>query len=226
MGWLDKALGPVLGFGGALLSSQKAADSGKEMADVMRANASRLSDMAQPYVEQGAWALPRLQGYASTLEGLAGKESPLLRGKYLESLKGIDENEKAAEADASAYFGAAGNSGRARGEKLRARQSALQAKNLAGLSYGAAQEDYKQASRDRYGNALGSLLQAGGMGLGTAQNALGMSNQAAGARADAQQGFYGDLASLIGTGVGQYNDAQRWRDWMRLNPNGTAKKGA
>jgi len=209
--------GALISFGGSLIGANKAKQSGMAEASAIDRLREYLSGLAQPYLKAGEYGVSGLKNIISSyLMPRAGKESPILRGSHEQNLGSIAKGSQAEQRAAESFWGARGNVGRAIGEKFATRRRATEATNVENLRYGGAQEEFKDTTAGRLQAALGGMGELGTTGLGLATNAAQMGVQAAGVRSGAQQGYWEDLMTLLGTGYGMYRDDRRWKDWMAL----------
>lgn len=198
--------GGIAGLFGAS-SAQRAAQRRARELEAAAANyRSTMLTLAAPFISAGSGALGRIKGMTyGLLAEQANKESELLRGQYRQAIAGI-ERERARNAEASRAYWESANVGRGRGEQMRANAMAADSKVSAALSYGQAQEQYKQTSVDRYMNALGILQGAYSQGIGMQADAekamVGARMDATKMRAEGDSAMNNMIAGLGGQAFG------------------------
>jgi len=211
--------GAVVGALGTIYAAKQAQKAQNKAAQAQSKAGEQYLGMVRPYTEAGAGALTGMQRIISQyLMPRLGKESPILAGQYRKSISDIGRTERRGIASSTQYYRASGNIGRARGETLRIGQSATEARNLAGLGYGAAQEDYKRGTEAQVLAAQGGIANLGGGALGEARAGLQMGVAGAGMKAQGVSQFWGDLAGALGGVVGSYEEREQReddRDWLQ-----------
>ncbi len=162
----------ILGAASSLYGSSQAARAQKRSAEMMM-------EMARPYLEQAEYALPQLRKLAQNYYApRVGKDSPWLRAEHLESMAGLQRANAQGLAEIQHTYASHGNMGRARGERLRLANQLVRTSSRENLSYGQAQESYRDNTANQYQAILAQLAGMGKTGLDAAETALGMQNTA------------------------------------------------
>jgi len=174
-----------IGFIGSLYAANQAADAQKEGANAQM-------QMAAPYLREAALALPRLRALAERYYApRAGKDSPFLRAGHLENLAELERANRRSLAEIEHTYASRGNLGRARGERLRLTGELLGATNRENLSYGLAQENYRDSTAAQYQELLAALASLGGTGMRYASAGLT-------AQSRASSEWWSTLAKVLG----------------------------
>lgn len=199
--------GSLLGLGSTLFGGNEAEKAAKARAEVVeraaRYQSEQLRALAQPYMEQMNYAMPAFRNLITTsYVSQVGKDNPYLAAGHQADLNSIHRQESSGLANASRYWGLAGNLSRGRGEALRIAQNATEAANAENLGYGKSQMDYRNQASDRFANALSALSRMASPGLGLMTDAAGVQasgiTNAAGIRASADEEYWKKLSGLIG----------------------------
>jgi hypothetical protein len=174
-----------IGVVGSLYGASKAARS-------QRRAANELAQMAEPYLAEGRFALPKLRLLAESYYApRVGKMSPLLRAQHGQNLFDLGRANTRSLASIRHAYAGTGNMGRARGEQLRLADQVTHATNRENLSYGAAQQSYLDAVAGQYQEILQRLAALGSQGLS-------YGSQAAKLRGAAGAGFWNTFGQLFG----------------------------
>lgn len=203
----------AIGMLGSSAQKKKQDRLAKQMAESAQVASNKLMGFATPLLNQ---ANKGITNYADLLfnqiGSQVGKESAILKAQHGTNLTNINRNKEGALANSLMNWQATGNAGRGRGEAIRINQNATEAANAENLGYGIGQQNYKDATVDRFASGLGNLTQMGLQGLSPAmaavstlnqgkQNAIAMQSQASG-------DMYNDIGSLVGTIYGDYEAKQ------------------
>jgi hypothetical protein len=228
-------LGGVLSLFGAGQQKKAMQAQANAIRDAARIQAESTERLAAPFTDAANWSMPLLKGATIDLFGSkVGKKNPFLEAMHGENLEEIDKEKSKATASSDFFWKGSGNLGRGRGEQLRIGQSATDAKNRENLSYGMAETADQDKRIADYFNALGSMASYGQAGLAPMltgiQNRYQGDVEAAGVKAGATTGMWGDFGLLLGDYVGRQNaneQSQLFRDmWAQSfnTPTATKKK--
>ncbi len=215
--------GQIIGAGMGLLGASSAAKAAKAQADAIR-DAARMGyqgmmELAKPGLDTLKVALPALRNTVfGALGSRVGQKNPYLKAAHEQNISEIGKQEESEIASSERFFGASGNVGRARGEKLRARRAATTARNKENIGYGVAETDYENDSLTRYLGGLNMLTNTGMFGVNTAAGGIntmtgGMMNAANVAGAGRQDMASG--ISQVGGSIFGASEARREQELYR-----------
>ena len=190
----ETAIAAGLGAVGSLFGASQASRAEKRSADQML-------QLSEPYLTQARAALPRLRAlmesyYAPRL----GQDSPFLHAEHAESLAGLQRANAQGLAEIQHTYGSQGNLGRARGERLRLSDQLLRATSRENLSYGEAQDTYRDTVAGQYQEILAALAGLGRTGVQYASQGLKQ-------QADASETFWNAFAKVFWS-------AGNWEKWV------------
>jgi len=214
-------LGLGLGIAGGMYSSWQANKAAKRQAEAMldaaKIEDKRIRELTEPYLQQARFAMPLLrQTVMSQLAPRLGQNDPFLAKEHEMNLQTLGRREKTSQAQMERLWGATGNVGRGRGEQLRIRQGAQEARNVENLQYGAGQRGYRESTANQFIAALSGMGAQGTAGLGPAVTGAGdvmrAMTGAAEARGAGAQGMWGDIGGMFGTvgGALQEKELLKW----------------
>jgi hypothetical protein len=225
--------GAAMGAVGSFFSGRqqkKAADRyANSIISAAEKNAAAVEGLAEDYQGLNEFAFPQLKNVIQNeYAPMVGKDDPYLEAAHGENIRDIGREKEKATAESDFYWGATGNKGRGRGERLRIARNATEATNEENIGYGERQREQRIGSAGRFTNALSMLADIGRTGTSLAADAAGIRSQgataAAGVKNQGSQDFYGDLGELGGTLVGDWlggRDQKRMFDMI-----GTSKAPA
>lgn len=216
MAWQQIA-GPVLGLLGARREKKATQRLAEAIERASQLGARTMEKIAAPWTEAGRYALPQFKGALETfLAPRAGKPSPWIGAERERAVTEIGRGEQRALGRSRLFW--RGQRGRGRGEELRIRRGATEARSEVGLRYGRAQEEFGQTATSRYMSALGLLGQMGAAAIqpamAGAQTLVSGAISGAQTRAGGETGWAGDIAQAGGLLLGRYEakrEAEKYR---------------
>lgn len=227
-GVINPWLGAAIGLGSAYLGKRASDRQASAISDASQQAYEAQMAMAKPFTEMATYALPRLKSAIDTyIAPNAGKESQTLKSAHKLNVGDINKSTSRSLESAKRYWTATGNTGRARGEILRAEASGTEAMNKENLNYATSQDEYKTNSENRLINSLSSLAGIGSTGLSTSTNAISTLNSgrinAALTKASGTTGMAEDIGSIGGAILGDYLGTRQFNKLMKLVSAGAAK---
>jgi len=213
LGGLTSNIPIVGGIVSGLVENSSAKKNANAVSNAANTAASQFNTLAAPYLEQTAYALPKMRQMVSQWGAKVGQESPLIKASHVKSETAIGRDTNRSLAASARMWTATGNSGRGRGEQLRISRMGDEAKSNENLAYGNAQEAYKDQNASRYMAGLSSIANSGVLGTSLATNAIGTTQQAAntaaGLKSAGTNALWGDIAAGAGTVYGEWQAEQQ-----------------
>lgn len=218
---LQQILGPALGILGASRQKKATARLAEAIEAASRMGVQAMERITAPWREAAEYALPQFRGATQRLLApRAGKPSKWIGAERERAMTDIGRGEQRALGRSRLFW--RGQPGRGRGEELRIRRGATEARGEVGLRYGQAQEQFGETATSRYMSALGVLGQMGATAIQpTMTAAQTMTSGAIGAaqtRAGGETGFWGDVGQVGGLVLGRYEakrEAEKYRKWLK-----------
>lgn len=160
--------------------------------------------IGKPFMDASAYAMPKMRNLARYQFDQIGKEDPNLKAGLEQSFLDIGRNTDMSKAIGINRFASVGNDGAATGSVLRANRAAMEDKNKAILSYGVAQQGFKQQNLGNYQNTLNIMgqlglsgtqvaAQTGNQAYETMANSIGVKAKGQADYFSSKGGFFGDM---------------------------------